>query len=205
MKSSITTLFLDIGGVLLTNGWDTPTRDKAIAHFKLNGEEIQERHQMVFDTFESGKIMLDTYLGYVVFYEARSFTKEGFIRYMYEQSLPLDGSIDFFKALKQRYHLQVIAVSNEPRELNDYRIKHYTLTALFDAVISSSFVHMRKPDEGIFKLAIDISQANVDRCIYIDDRRLFVDIAIGLGLHGIQFTTLEEVKDKLNDLGLSPG
>jgi len=199
----ITTLFLDIGGVLLTNGWDSPTRKRAVGHFKLSAEETEERHHMIFDTFESGKMTLDAYLDYVVFYETKPFTKDQFIRYMHEQSLPIGGSIDFFIKLKKYSDLQVIAVSNEPRELNEYRIKHYKLMELFDAVLSSSFVHMRKPDTDLFKLAIDISQAEVGSCIYVDDRRLFVEVARSLGLHGIHFKALDEVKSKLKDLGLS--
>ncbi|CAN5914380.1 HAD family phosphatase [soil metagenome] len=199
----IKTLFLDIGGVLLTNGWDTPTRSKAIAHFKLDADQMQERHHMVFDTFESGKMTLDAYLDYVIFYEVRSFTKDQFVHYMREQSQPIENSIEFFKAIKAKYTLRVIAISNEPRELNNYRIRHFKLMELFDAVISSSFVHLRKPDVAIFKLAIDIAQSEENNALYIDDRLLFIEIARGLGVNGIQFNDLEEVKNKLKDFGLS--
>lgn len=198
----IKTLFLDIGGVLLTNGWDTQTRAKAVEHFKLDPHQTQERHQMVFDTLESGKMTMDAYLDYVVFYELKSFTRDQFIRYMQEQSLPIEGSIGFFKAIKEKYKLQVIAISNEPRELNHYRCNHYKLMELFDAVISSSFIHMRKPDASMFKLAIDISQCDVDKSLYIDDRKLFVEVIKGLGVHGVQFTNLEEVKNKIKDFDL---
>ncbi|MEO5642614.1 MAG: HAD hydrolase-like protein [Bacteroidia bacterium] len=199
----IKTLFLDIGGVLLTNGWDTPTRSKAIAHFKLDADQTQERHHMVFDTFESGKMTLDAYLDYVIFYEVRSFTKDQFVHYMHEQSQRIENSIEFFKAIKAKYTLRVIAISNEPRELNNYRIRHFKLMELFDAVISSSFVHLRKPDVAIFKLAIDIAQSEENNALYIDDRQLFIEIARGLGVNGIQFTDLEEVKNKLKDFDLS--
>lgn len=199
----IKTLFLDIGGVLLTNGWDTQTRSKAIEHFKLDANQTQERHHLVFDTFELGKMTLDAYLDYVIFYEIKSFTKDQFIRYMREQSLPIEGSIDFFKAIKEKYKLQVVAISNETRELNHYRFNHYKLMELFDAVVSSSFIHMRKPDASMFKLAIDISQCDVDKSLYIDDRKLFVEIVKSLGVHGFQFTNLVEVKNKIKDFGLS--
>lgn len=203
MSSPATTLFLDIGGVLLTNGWDTPTRQRAIDHFNLNRSETDERHHLMFDTFESGKMSLSTYLDYVVFYEKKSFTKEQFIDYMYDQSLPLEGCIEFFKKIKENNHLRCIAVSNEPRELNDYRVKKYKLMELFDAVISSSFVHLRKPDVDIFKLAIDVAQLEErNQGIYVDDRLLFVEIASSLGLQGVQFKTLESVKQQFKELGL---
>jgi len=199
----IKTLFLDIGGVLLTNGWDKATRAGAVNHFKLSADQTQERHHLVFDTFELGKMTMDAYLDYVVFYEVKPFTKDQFVRYMREQSLPIENSIPFFKEIKSRYDLQVIAISNEPRELNDYRVRHFKLMELFDAVISSSFVHLRKPDSAIFKLAIDISQCDADNSLYIDDRKLFVEIAKSAGVHGIDFTDLAEAKIKLEDFGLS--
>lgn len=40
----ITTLFLDIGGVLLNNGWDHPVRRRAAKHFKLNWARMEQRH-----------------------------------------------------------------------------------------------------------------------------------------------------------------
>lgn len=201
----ITTLFLDIGGVLLTNGWDTDMRQRAVDYFNLDAKETEERHHITFDTFESGKMSMSDYLKHVVFYEPRSFNENQFINYMHEQTVAFHDHIDFFKEIKERYKLQVIAISNEPRELNAYRIKRFKLTTLFDAVISSSFVHFRKPDKDIFRLAIDISQAEVEQSIFIDDRLMFVEIAKTLGLQGIQFTNLKEVKKKLSTLGLSVG
>jgi putative hydrolase of the HAD superfamily len=199
----ITTLFLDIGGVLLSNGWDTEMRKQAIKYFKLDAKETEDRHHMTFDAFESGKMTISEYLKQVVFYEPRSFNENQFVNYMNEQTAPFQDHIDFFKMLKEKYELQVIAISNEPRELNEYRIRRFHLKALFDAVISSSFVHFRKPDKDIFRLAIDISQAEVEQSVFIDDRLMFIEVAKSLGLQGIQFTNLKEVKMQLSTLGLS--
>src|ERR1700744_1768881 len=157
MKNKITTLFLDIGEVLLTNGWGSKQRNNAIAHFKLDSEELNERHHLTFDTYEEGKLSLEEYLNRTVFYEKRNFSRGDFIKFMYAQSLPYQDSIDFFKDLKKKFSLKVIAVSNEGRELTQYRIKQFKLNELFDAIVSSSFVHFRKPDEDIFRMAIDIS------------------------------------------------
>lgn len=200
--TAINTLFLDIGGVLLTNGWGSTERNNAVEHFQLNGKEVQERHHLTFDTYEQGKLSLDDYLNRIVFYEARSFSKNDFIAFMYRQSMPYQDTIDFFKRLKQQYDLNVIAVSNEGRELNTYRINTFKLSELFDAFVSSSFVHLRKPDTDLFRMAIDISQASPESSLYIDDRHMFVEVAQTLGMKGIHYLGLDNLKEELRKFRL---
>jgi|SRR6266542_1306015 len=123
-KSSINTIFTDIGGVLLTNGWDSGYRRKAIDVFKLDPEETEERHHLCFDTLEVGKITLDEYLDRVVFYKKRSFTPKKFWQFTCDQSQPLPGMIELIQQLKKKYRLKVAVVSNEGRELATYRINN---------------------------------------------------------------------------------
>ncbi len=198
----ITTLFLDIGGVVLTNGWGHEARNNAIAHFKLDSEELNERHHLTFDTYEEGKLTLHEYLKRIVFHKKRLFSEEDFIAFMFSQSRPHTDAINFFKEIKNKYQLKIIAVSNEGRELNAYRITHFKLNELFDAYVSSSFVHLRKPDADIFRMAIDISQSAPEQIIYIDDRNMFVEVAQSLELKGIHYTGLEEAKKQLSEFGL---
>ena len=200
---NITTIFLDIGGVLLTNGWGRDARNNAIAHFGLDPEETNERHHLTFDTYEEGKLTLSEYLQRVVFYETREFSEKDFIAFMFEQSQQYRENIEFFKAIKSRHNVKVIAVSNEGRELNAYRIRKFKLKELFDAFISSSYVHLRKPDADIFRMAIDISHVNPVNSVYIDDRHMFVEIAESLGMNGIHFTSLDEAKKQMEKFGLT--
>lgn len=197
----ITTLFLDIGGVLLTNGWGRTERQRAVEHFQLNLHEVNERHHLTYDTYESGKLTLDEYLNRVVFYEPRPFSKEDFRGFMFTQSQPLGEAIEFFKTVKAKNGLRVMAVSNEGRELNAYRIRHFKLYELFDAFISSSFVHLRKPDADIFLMACDIAQAAPQEVLYMDDRLMFVQVASSLGLHCHHYEGVEKAKASLQSLG----
>jgi len=193
----IKTLFLDIGGVLLTNGWGHESREKAVKHFKLDGDEINERHHLTFDTYEEGKLTLHEYLQRVVFYEKRKFSENDFTKFILKQSIDYPDVINFFKETKKKYNLKIIAVSNEGREINDYRVKKFKLTELFDAFVSSSYVHLRKPDIDIFHMAGDISQTPPKHSLYIDDRLMFVQIAKTLGMHGIHYRGLDEFKTQL--------
>nr|WP_068889924.1 HAD family hydrolase [Pedobacter panaciterrae] len=202
-NKKITTLFTDIGGVLLTNGWDRKARAEAAQLFNLDLIEVEERHHLTFDTYEVGKITLDEYLDRLVFYEDRDYSKEDFKEFMVSKSLPYNDMIKLICDLKKKYNLKVAVISNEGRELNQYRISTFKLNEFVDFFISSSFVHFRKPDADIFKVAIDISQSDVETSVYIDDRMLFVQIAEGLGLTGICHTDYEDTKSKLEQLGLS--
>lgn len=201
-STEIKTLFLDIGGVLLTNGWDHNARRLAVDTFNLDYDEINERHHLTFDTYEEGKLKLDEYLKRVIFYKERSFTPEKFKDFMFSQTKPFPDMIDYIRRLKSHFNLKAVAVSNEGRELNEFRIKKFKLDEVIDAFISSSFVHYRKPDEDIFRIALDISQTAPNQVVYLDDRLMFVEIARQIGIKAIHHQELEKTKKALTELGL---
>jgi putative hydrolase of the HAD superfamily len=203
MDSQITTLFLDIGGVLLTNGWDHNSRRRAAETFGLDYEEMSERHHLTFDTYEEGKLSLDEYLKRVVFYQQRVFSPEEFKKFMYAQSKSYPDMIKLVRGLKTQYGLQVAAVSNEGRELTMYRIQQFELRTFVDFFVSSCFVHYRKPDEDIYRIALDISQAQAEQVVYIDDREIFVEVARELGITGIIHTDYDATQKSLEGMGLT--
>ena len=153
--TAITRVFLDIGGVLLTNGWDRQARKRAATNFKLEWAEMEDRHRLNFGTYEEGKLTLEEYLGRVVFYKKRPFTRARFRRFMFAQSKPYPQMIELVRKLKAKYGLKIAVVSNEGRELNAYRIRKFKLDGFVDSFISSCFVHVRKPDAEIFQLALE--------------------------------------------------
>jgi putative hydrolase of the HAD superfamily len=202
-NNKITTLFLDIGGVLLTNGWDHNIRRQAAEKYSLDFEEMNERHHLTFDTYEEGKLRLDKYLDRVVFYQPRQFSREEFKDYMYAQSRPIPEMIELICSLKEQYGLRLGAISNEGRELTIYRVGEFKLGEFIDFFVSSCFVHFRKPDEDMFCMALDISQVQPENVAYIDDRAMFVEVAQSLGIHGILHTSYEKTRGELEKLGLS--
>jgi putative hydrolase of the HAD superfamily len=201
--SSITNLFLDIGGVLLTNGWDNDIRKRAAEKFGLDYEEMHERHHLTFDTYEEGKLSLDEYLERTVFYKSRSFTKDEFKAFMYAQSQPFPEMIGLMCALKAQYGLKIAAVSNEGRELTVYRVQQFKLGKFIDLFISSCFVHFRKPDEDMYRIALDIAQVRPEQVVYIDDRAMFVEVAQGMGIKGILHSSYKSTQEALETFGFS--
>jgi len=165
----ITSLFLDVGGVLLTNGWDRDARKQAAETFGLDYAEMDERHHPTFDPYEEGKLSLDEYLNRVVFYREQPFSPEEFKAFMFAQSKPHLEMIDLARNLKVQYNLQVAVVSNEGRELTVYRIQEFGLREVVDFCIVSCFVHCRKPDADIYRLALDIAQVLPAQVAYVED------------------------------------
>ena len=201
-QSEVTALFLDVGGVLLTNGWDHHARRRAAKHFNLDWAEMQDRHGLNFETHEEGRMTFQEYLNRVVFYQKRRFTRTQFRRFMCAQSKPCTEMIQMFVRLKVRYGLKIVVVSNESREVNAYRIQKFKLGAVVDSFITSCFVQLRKPDVEIFRLALDIAQMPVRQVVYIENTPMFVQVAEGLGIRSILHTDYRSTRERLVSLGL---
>ena len=205
MPANISTLFLDIGGVLLTNSWDRSMRKFAAEKFRLDPEEMNERHHLTFDTYEEGKLTLDEYLKRVVFYEERSFSPDEFKDFMFRQSRPHPEMLELIRDVKRKHGVKVVAVSNEGRELTAYRTEKFKLGEIFDSFVVSSFVHFRKPDADIYRIALDIAQVPPAQVLYVEDRAMFVEIARTLGINGILHRNVQETRRTLESFGLVDG
>jgi putative hydrolase of the HAD superfamily len=199
---SMTTLFLDIGGVLLTDGWSHGSSKLAAKKFGLNLEELKNRHNEALGAYELGKLTIEEYLSLVVFHEKRPFTPAQFRNFLFAQSQPYPEMIALIRRLKARYGLKIIVVSNEGRGLNEYRIRKFKLDEFVDSFISSCYVQLRKPDADIFRVALDTAQVPVNRVIYIDNTLMFVEVAKRLGIRSILHTDYKSTCAQLASFGL---
>ncbi len=200
--NTISCLFLDIGGVLLSDGWGREFRHLAAEKFHLDIPEMEKRHKLMFVVYEEGRITLDDYLDKVVFYTKRDFTRAEFKDFMCSLTTPDLEMIAFIKKIKLKYGLKIIAVSNEVRELNTYRINTFKLNKIFDFFVSSCYVHVRKPDGAIFRLALDGAQVPVDEIVFIDDVQMFVDVAKDIGITSIHHKDYLSTVKAFAQLGL---
>jgi len=202
-RSKITCLFLDVGGVLLSNGWGHEFRKLAADHFQLNYTDMDYRHHLNMVTYEEGKLTFIEYLDRVVFYEKRSFTNDQFRDFIFGLTTPKSDMIELIQQLKMKYKLKIATVNNEGRELNEYRIQKFQLNQFVDFFISSCYVHFRKPDADIFRLALEVAQVPKEQVLYIEDLKMFTEVAEGLGIQSIQHENYTSTSKKLASLGLS--
>lgn len=195
-------IFTDVGGVIATNGWDTPLRERMVEHFSLNQKEIDDRHHLMFDSYERGNLTLEDYLNWTVFYEQRSFSLEELRQWIFDQARPLPGAYDLYQKVKARGGIKLALISNEGAGLTEDRVKRFRLRELADYMVFSNAVGMRKPDPGIWKLALSLAALTPRQVIYIDDRKMFADFAASLGFTAYQHTSAAETEKYLASKGL---
>lgn len=198
----IRALFWDVGGVLLTNAWDRTQRSSALEHFHLDQEEFHDRHEMVVSSFERGKISLEEYLDRTVFYRTRPFSRDQFREFMFSLSQPFPDVLEFARRLSNSGKYFMGTINNESRELNNFRMDKYGLRHIFRVFISSCFVGFRKPEQDIYRLALETTQIPPTECCFIDDRALNLECARKYGMHTIEMQNLANLQEELATLGV---
>jgi len=200
--AEISALFWDVGGVLLTNGWDRHSRERAAKKFSLDWEDFEDRHELVVSRFETGRLSLDRYLDRTIFYRDRDFGKDVFKAHMLDQSKPIDGTLDVVARLAQAGRCLMATLNNESRELNLYRIDHFGLRKYFSLFMTSSFLGVKKPEDEMFRLALDLTQHEPEECVFIDDREINLEGADHLGLRTLHFKNAPQLEKDLQKLGV---
>lgn len=198
----IKALFWDVGGVLLSNAWDHTQREAALEKFGLNRQEFSERHELVVSSFERGKITLDEYLDRTIFYRPRPFARDEFKNAMYSLSQPDEAALALARKLAGSGKYLMGTINNESRELNQYRIEKFGMRSIFTVFVSSCYVGLRKPEEAIYRLALDVTQHAAEECCFIDDRALNLEVAKRIGMHTIEMDSAEQLRGELAKLGV---
>ncbi len=203
--AKVTTLFWDNGGVILTNGWDRGSRRKAVEKFRLDWTDFEDRHELMLHAFECGQVGLDEYLRRVVFYQERPFAPDEFKQFMFQQSQACPEPLAFLRNLARTRRYLNATLNNESLEINEYRIRTFHLRDYFEVFFSSCYLGARKPDRGIYALALKITQREPGECVLIDDRGLNLECAQEMGMHTIQFQNVAQLQADLAKLGVSVG
>jgi putative hydrolase of the HAD superfamily len=201
--TEISTILWDVGGVLLTNGWDHGGRADVLAHFHIDKDEFEERHPDANDAWEKGLITVEEYLNRAVFWKPRDFTEAEFLEAMKAESRILENTaLGVLESVATSVEVDLGMLNNEARELNDYRIETFGLRGYFDFFFSSCYVGLRKPSPQIYRLALDVLQCEPDEVIFIDDRAGNAAAAAALGIHAIRYQGVEQLERELAMLGI---
>ncbi len=194
-------ILFDVGGVLLTNGWDRAERAAAAERFQLDAQELETRHAKVAGAWERGEIDRDQYLDSVVFYEPRSFSRDEFFDFILAQSHVLpNGALPILAKISAANHAMLGALNNEARETNEFRFGKFELRRYFKVALSSCYVGLRKPEPAIYRRALDILGSRPHRTLFIDDREENVAGAKAEGIKTIRFTGADALKKELQQL-----
>jgi putative hydrolase of the HAD superfamily len=199
----IRAIYWDIGGVLLTNGWDHEERARVLQQFAIPRDEYESRHEEANDRWERGEFSDEEFLKQTVFFKERSFTPEQFIQAVREQSKWLPGGAkNVIAALRKNNGLKMAMLNNESGPLNDYRIATFGLAEYFDGFFCSAYIGMRKPELRMFRSGAAMLHFQPEECAFIDDRDKNCAAAAGVGMHAIQYKGEEALKGALRALGV---
>ncbi len=199
----ITTIFFDIGGVLLTDGWGHNSRRAAAEKFGLDWDEYADRHEKVGHAIETNRMSLEQYLDRTIFYRPREFSREEFRAFIFAQSQPKPESIEIVAQLANSKKYFLATLNNEILELNVYRLEQFGLRNYFPVFFSSCFLGLRKPDEAIYRLALQVTQRVPAECLFIDDREVNLECPRELGMSTILFRDVERLRRELRQAGVS--
>ncbi|HXR40092.1 MAG TPA: HAD-IA family hydrolase [Terracidiphilus sp.] len=196
-------ILFDVGGVLLTNGWDHGERADAMSHFHLDPAAFEARHTAAYPAWERGAIPLKDYLDATVFCEPRSFSQDEFFAFILTQSRVLpNGALGILAEVAASDKCMVGALNNEARETNEYRFQKFGLRRYFKVALSSCYLGLRKPEPAIYKCALDILGRPAERILFIDDRAENVAGAQAAGIQAIRFAGADELRRELVTLGV---
>src|SRR5579859_7670485 len=125
-RTEIRAIYWDIGGVLLTNGWDHEQRARVLEQFGIDRSEYEARHPDANDRWERGEISDDEFLKETVFFKERSFRPQEFIAALRRESQWLPGGARYVIAAARAHSgLKMAMLNNESGPLNDYRIETF--------------------------------------------------------------------------------
>jgi FMN phosphatase YigB (HAD superfamily) len=204
----IKTIFWDIGGVLLTNGWDRYQRARVLTPLGVDLEEYEPRHEVANYYWERGYIDARAFFAQTVFAgKPRQFTfEELWPRVCAESKVLHPGSFDILQslqALRVSGQFNLATLNNESLELNEYRLDAFHLRSCFDFFVCSGYVHEMKPLADIYRAAILISGQPASSAVFIDDKQENIDAARAHGMHGIRFESPEQLRSSLAKLGIA--
>lgn len=194
-------ILFDVGGVLLTNGWDHRERANAVEHFQLDAEDLEARHLAIFAAWERDEVGLEEYLDEAVFYKPRPFSRDDFFEFVLSQSKLLDdGALSILGEIAASDKCMVGALNNEARATNEYRFAQFRLREYFQVAFSSCYLGLRKPEAAIYRRTLDILGRPPQRVLFIDDRQQNVEGAATAGMKGIRFEGADALRRELAQL-----
>lgn len=200
--STITTIFFDLGGVCLSNGWDHEQRQAMAERFGFDYDAFDQRHRQVVDTLERGQLSLEDYLQWTVFYEPRPFTIESLTQAILQLSTPMPDTLEVVRALRRSGRYLMATLNNESRELNEHRIEQFKLRECFSAFFTSCYFGLLKPQPDFYRRVLQITHCRPEECVFVDDRPMNVEVAKILGLRAIPFTDAAQLVRDLHAIGI---
>lgn len=201
----LTALVVDFGGVLTTSLRESFTR--FVSAEEIDGEHL---HQVLFAEYGEGSLVHGVETGAMPMEEferelaARLRTKtgsavaaEGLVQRMFAGSRADQAMIEAVRRARAAGKRTGL-LSNSWGNRDSYRFEHFD--TLFDAVVISGEVGLRKPDPEIYTLAARELGVATTECVFVDDIAANVRGAVAAGMVGVHHTETATTLDELETL-----
>jgi HAD superfamily hydrolase (TIGR01509 family) len=202
----IKTIFWDIGGVLLTNGWDKDQRSRVLMQLGVDVPDYELRHDAANFFWERGLSTANEFFRKTVFHPdqpSRNFTYDDlWLQVCAESKVLHPGCFNILAALNDSKQYKVATLNNESRELDEYRLDTFHLRHYFDFFLCSGYVREMKPHPDIYRAAIEISGTPAPQTVFIDDKQENCDAAAAFGMNTIRFQSPEQLSSALAQLDI---
>lgn len=193
-------IVFDVGGVLSKDMIDTKLRDLAATYDldidALLGEKSRFRDLADLGEISDGEFWVQILDRFGV--EATQDDKEidSYIELV-------DGTLDIAEELSRKYRTAIL--SNDSIEMSTFRRKKFGFDALFDPIVISGNVGVKKPDTRIYEILLEEVGLPAEECLFIDNNADNVAAAQSLGINAILFTDSARLREELPAFGIEVG
>ena len=202
-KNTFEVIFFDIGGVLLHIHPDRMIKEIAI--ITNNSFNVVQNNfpESAHDAYERGKI--NDYEWFNLF--KKSLPDSGGLsekNFWKAWSMLLGEEtdvIDILIKLKKSYRIWLLSNTN-PSHIKNEIENNNIFPQLVDGAVYSFDVGYRKPEKDIYKVASDLAEVDLKRCVFIDDLEDNIIGANNIGMQGIHYKNTPELKNNLKSLNI---
>jgi putative hydrolase of the HAD superfamily len=129
----------------------------------------------------------------------RAVSLHGFGAALMDALQPNDELFAYYRGLKDR-GLRLALLTNNVREWESRWRAKLPIDEVFETVVDSAFVGMRKPEPEIYALTLERLGLPGEACAFVDDLDVNVDAARAAGMHGIVYRGTAQVTQELDAL-----
>jgi putative hydrolase of the HAD superfamily len=196
--SSIRAVISDFGGVLTNPLWEafSAWNERVGADPGVLGMALQraaeERGQHPLYALEKGELTEAEFTAIVQSQLPDEIQLDGFRETYFEHLHPNEPMIELMRDLRGR-GLRMAMLTNNIREWEPFWRAKLPVDEIFEVVVDSAFVGMRKPERGIYELTLDrLGDVRAEECVFVDDVDVNCAMAVELGMTAVHYVSPEQ-------------
>lgn len=195
----IKTIIFDLGGVIVDEN-KAKTFKHLAQNYNLDVEELRDAYEKYLPRYDCGKIGKEEFINLISNEIDKKIDANDFFNIYLKNVIIRNNVLDFIKSLKGKYKLVVLSNANEFNIKNIF--KNISLEEIFDYLFYSYQIKMLKPNKEIYEYVLRRLKVKAEECFFIDDKIENINGAKSIGIKGIVYKDLEQIKNELVSLSV---